>query len=198
MVETTSNLIVDKFPDENADIPYVNERFDANWKPDHSWGWQQNRAMVGHNLKIAWNLTRVAHFYRSKGQDDAGREDDEAGGPAGQEMGKVGIDQFRSGCFDAVERQPRDGRPIEFAWGNTKDFWQQEQAILAYLILNGYTGNPEYLQLAREMETFWNLFFLDRDRPASSSASRPTACPSSRATTATRAGTPSPATTPSS
>ena len=59
---------------------------------------------------------------------------------------------------------PRDGRPVEFAWGNTKDFWQQEQAILAYLILNGYTGNPDYLQHAREMEAFWNLFFIDRDR----------------------------------
>ena len=79
-------------------------------------------------------------------------------------MAKVGIDQFRSGCWDMVERKPRDGRPVEINWGNTKDFWQQEQAILAYLILHGYTCKPEYLQLAQEMEAFWNLFFLDRDR----------------------------------
>jgi mannose/cellobiose epimerase-like protein (N-acyl-D-glucosamine 2-epimerase family) len=164
MVETTSSLIADKFTDENPGVPYVNERFDANWKPDHSFGWQQNRAVVGHNLKIAWNFTRVAHFFKSKGQDAAAEKLMKMATRLGTEMGKVGIDQFRSGCFDAVEREPRDGRPVEFAWGNTKDFWQQEQAILAYLILNGYTGNPEYLQLAREMETFWNLFFLDRDR----------------------------------
>ena len=24
-----------------------------------TWGWQQNRAVVGHNLKIAWNLMRI-------------------------------------------------------------------------------------------------------------------------------------------
>ncbi len=164
MVEVTSSLIADKFLDENADIPYVNERFDANWKPDHSWGWQQNRAVVGHNLKIAWNLTRVANFYRSKGQDAQAEKLMKVANRLGTSMGKVGIDQFRSGCFDAVEREPRQGRPVEFAWGNTKDFWQQEQAILAYLILNGYTGNPDYLQHAREMEAFWNLFFIDRDR----------------------------------
>ena len=107
MVETTSSLIADKFLDENADIPYVNERFDANWKPDHSWGWQQNRAVVGHNLKIAWNLTRVANFYRSKGQDAQAEKLMKVANRLGTSIGKVGIDQFRSGCFDAVERQPR-------------------------------------------------------------------------------------------
>ena len=29
--------------------------------------------------------------------------------------------------------------PTQFAWGATKDFWQQEQGILAYLILYGAT-----------------------------------------------------------
>ena len=43
----------------------MNERFFADWTPDHHWRWQQNRAIVGHNLKIAWNLTRVASYYRS-------------------------------------------------------------------------------------------------------------------------------------
>src|SRR5207245_2199111 len=39
------------------------ERFHADWKPDTKWGWQQNRAIVGHNYKIAWNLTRCGHYY---------------------------------------------------------------------------------------------------------------------------------------
>ena len=29
------------------------------------WGWQQNRAVVGHNLKIAWNLMRIHHCARN-------------------------------------------------------------------------------------------------------------------------------------
>ena len=164
IISRTSNLIVDKFPDRNPNIPYVNERFDAEWNPDHSWGWQQNRAVVGHNLKIAWNLTRVAQHYRAKGDTKQAEKMMGMADRLGKSMAEVGIDQFRSGCYDAVEREPRDGRPIEFAWGNTKDFWQQEQGILAYLILNGYNPNPDFLQLAREMESFWNLFFLDRDQ----------------------------------
>jgi hypothetical protein len=53
--------------------------------------------------------------------------------------------------------------PIEFTWSSTKDFWQQEQAILAYLILFGQTRDESYLAMARHTEAFWNLFFLDRE-----------------------------------
>ncbi len=164
IVSRTSNLIADKFPDPDSTIPYVNERFDKQWKPDHGFGWQQNRGVVGHNLKISWNLTRVAHLYKAQGKQAQADKMMALADRLGKSMAKVGIDQFRSGCFDAVEREPKDGRPVEFAWGNTKDFWQQEQAILAFLIMQGYTGDPEYLQLAREMETFWNLFFIDQER----------------------------------
>ena len=78
-------------------------------------------------------------------------------------MGEVGLDKIRGGIFDCVERHPNGGMPTQFAWGATKDFWQQEQGILAYLILYGATGNPHYLRLARESSAFWNLFFLDRE-----------------------------------
>jgi hypothetical protein len=63
MLERVTNLIIDKFPDPDPNVPYVNERFFADWKPDHTYSWQQNRVVVGHNFKIAWNLTRVANYY---------------------------------------------------------------------------------------------------------------------------------------
>ncbi len=74
----------------------------------------------------------------------------------GQRMATKGLDPLRGGCFDAVERHPSNGMPVQFAWGNTKDFWQQEQGILAYLILHGNSTQPEqvlqeYKQYAREM-----------------------------------------------
>ena len=62
----------------------------------------------------------------------------------------------------ALDPSPR-GLPIDFAWSNTKDFWQQEQAILAYLIVYGFSRDANHLQLAREMMAFWNLYFLDHD-----------------------------------
>jgi hypothetical protein len=55
--------------------------------------------------------------------------------------------------------------PTQFAWYPTKDFWQQEQGILAYLIMHGADSKEkEFLGLGRECAAFWNLFFLDRDR----------------------------------
>jgi mannose/cellobiose epimerase-like protein (N-acyl-D-glucosamine 2-epimerase family) len=171
ILEVTARLIHDKFPDPDPAVPYVNERFDRDWKPIHNWRWQQNRAIVGHNLKIAWNLTRVANYYNSKGNTKRADELFALATRIGDEMSRVGIDQIRSGVFDAVERQPAAGLPTQFAWSNTKDFWQQEQGILAYLIMAGYahaSGDIEraraFMDLARELSAVWNLYFIDRDR----------------------------------
>lgn len=174
ILEETSRLILTKFPD--PDSKFVNERFHADWTPDHNWGWQQNRGIVGHNFKIAWNMTRVANYYRRQAAQSSSHSEPRAIAQrnfAGDleklaqqlisNMTSVGIDQVRGGCFDAMERNPSGGLPIEFAWSNTKDFWQQEQAILAYLIVYGTTRDENHLRLAREMMGFWNQFFVDRD-----------------------------------
>jgi mannose/cellobiose epimerase-like protein (N-acyl-D-glucosamine 2-epimerase family) len=169
ILDTTARLIVEKF--DQPGNPYVCERFDREWRPNFSWGWQQDRGVVGHNLKIAWNLTRVANFYKMQGRDDEADKLSQFANRLGQDMARLGIDQIRSGAFDTVERNPTNGSPLEFPWLNTKDFWQQEQGILAYLILFGYStleGHSEhsdqYLTLARELQAIWNLYFLDRER----------------------------------
>ena len=179
MLDMTSQLIVEKFPDPDPQCPYVRERFNADWSYDDKYDWQQDRAIIGHNLKIAWNLTRTANYYLV----EAGRALEEGG--AGEaaanrhrekaermvklacrladSMKSAGLDLARGGCYDAVERHPKNGLPMEFPWESTKDFWQQEQCILAYLILHNQTDHQEYLDLARDAETFWNIFFLDRN-----------------------------------
>jgi hypothetical protein len=50
-----------------------------------------------------------------------------------------------------------------FAFHDRKAWWQQEQAILAYLILTGVLGGDDYLRHAREASSFYNAFFLDHD-----------------------------------
>jgi len=161
MLDLTTRLIIEKFPDDLS--PYVNERFFADWEPDHEWGWQKNRAIVGHNLKIAWNLTRVANYYLSKGRNQDAQSAFKVAEKLGQAMEKAGLDLVRGGCFDAVERDPQDGRFVQCVWGNHKDFWQQEQGILAYLILYGYTGNELYKDLYRDICAWWNAFHLDHE-----------------------------------
>ena len=182
MLVMTAGKIADHFPEQAN--PYVRERFKRDWQPIDNYGWQQNRAVVGHNLKIAWNLTRVAHYYRAKGQLEEAARMEAVAKRLGVDMARYGIDQIRSGVYDAVERQPQNGMPVQFSWLNTRDFWQQEQGILAYLILCGQelvsgcgteqpsdaeiSGPPpaaeEFLGLARELQAYWNLFFLDNDR----------------------------------
>lgn len=177
ILEETSDLIIDKFPDPACD--YVNEKFLADWTPDHSWGWQQDRAVIGHNFKISWNLTRCAFYFqclekyhqdrgnigKAKHYADRSERALDLARRLARRMTELGTDRIRGGIFDAVERHPSNEMPIQFAWGNTKDFWQQEQGILAYLILHGADDNDrEFLDLARESMAFWNLFFLDRDR----------------------------------
>jgi hypothetical protein len=151
---------------------FVNERFFQDWTPDHSWKWQLNRAIVGHNYKIAWNLCRVSNYARSvaaRDPDDAARWLElscrclDTAQTIARKVGAVGYDKIAGGIFDAMERKPSEDFTQEFAWQTTKDFWQQEQAILAYLILYGCTQSGDFLDLARESAAFWNLFFLDHD-----------------------------------
>ena len=62
MLEYCADTITAHFPDY-GNSPFVNEKFHADWSHDQTWGWQQNRAVVGHNLKIAWNLSQPPIHY---------------------------------------------------------------------------------------------------------------------------------------
>jgi hypothetical protein len=79
-------------------------------------------------------------------------------------MPAVGSDTRRGGWYDVVERTIRDGEAVpRFSWHDRKAWWQQEQAILAYLILAGNTGDEDFHRQAREAASFYNTYFLDHD-----------------------------------
>lgn len=152
----TADTIATRFPDYD-NSPFVQEKFHEDWSHDKAWGWQQNRAVVGHNLKIAWNLMRVHHIaphdeYVVLAEKIAAL------------MPTAGMDVQRAGWYDVVERVKGPGEEYHhFAWHDRKAWWQQEQAILAYLILAGSLKKDEYLRLARESSAFYNAFFPDHD-----------------------------------
>ncbi len=152
----TADCIVKYFPDyENS--PFVNERFFEDWSHDKTWGWQQNQAVVGHNLKIAWNLMRINSLAPDEGYVALAKKIAEI-------MPAVGMDRQRSGWYDVMARELGEGEEVyRFAWHDRKAWWQQEQAILAYQILYGVLGDAEYLKFARESAAFYNAFFLDHD-----------------------------------
>lgn len=155
-LEYTFDTIAEHFPDYERS-PFVQERFYEDWRPDTTWGWQQNRAVVGHNLKIAWNLMRMHSLRAKESYLNLARKIAEL-------MPAVGSDQQRGGWYDVVERLRGPGEEQHrFVWHDRKAWWQQEQAILAYLILRGVQGDAEYLRHAREAAAFYNAFFLDRD-----------------------------------
>ena len=155
MLEDTQDTVAARFP--ASDSPFVQERFHADWTADSEQGWQQDRAVVGHNLKIAWNLTRVDALRSKSSYADLA-------GHIGRTMPAVGADRQRGGWYDVVERVLRPGEDRHrFAWHDRKAWWQQEQAILAYLVLHAASGDPEFLQEARRAQFFYNAAFLDHD-----------------------------------
>ncbi len=156
MLEECGDLICRYFPDYD-NSPFVQERFFADWSHDKTWGWQQNRAIIGHNLKIAWNLMRIYSAVPKKEYVELARKIAEV-------MPAHGMDNQRSGWYDAMERELKEGEEhYRFAWHDRKAWWQQEQSILAYQILYGILGDDQYLKLARESAAFYNTFFLDHD-----------------------------------
>lgn len=155
-LEYTFDTITRFFPDY-LNSPFVQEKFHEDWSKDQSWGWQQNRAVVGHNLKISWNLMRMYSLNPKVEYLDLARKIAEV-------MPSAGCDRQRGGWYDVVERVYKpDGKHHEFAWHDRKAWWQQEQAILAYLILHGILKDDEYNKYAREVAAFYNAFFLDND-----------------------------------
>ena len=156
MLEFTFDTIEDHFPDYEHS-PFVQEKFHEDWSPDRTHMWQQNRGVIGHNLKIAWNLMRM---YGLKPKDKYAA----LARKIGQIMPAIGSDQQRGGWYDVMERLKSPGeRWHRFAFHDRKAWWQQEQAILAYLILHGILGDEEFLRHARESSAFYNAFFLDHD-----------------------------------
>jgi mannose/cellobiose epimerase-like protein (N-acyl-D-glucosamine 2-epimerase family) len=159
MLERTFDTIAEYFPDY-ANSPFVNERFCNDWSHDLAHTWQQNRAVVGHNLKIAWNLMRMNALKPKAAYQELAEK-------IAHIMPDAGSDRQRGGWYDVMERTLRPGEARHrFTWHDRKAWWQQEQAILAYLILAGDLGNQEYLRHAREAESFYNAFFLDHDEGA--------------------------------
>ena len=155
-LEETFDTIEAHFPNYN-ESPFVQEKFFEDWSPDREWGWQQNRAVVGHNLKIAWNLMRMNSLRPKEKYVAFARKIAEL-------MPKAGSDQQRGGWYDVVERTLDEGEKYHrFVWHDRKAWWQQEQAILAYLILKGTLGDEEYNRHAREAAAYYNAFFLDHD-----------------------------------
>jgi mannose/cellobiose epimerase-like protein (N-acyl-D-glucosamine 2-epimerase family)/anti-anti-sigma regulatory factor len=151
-----ADTIEEHFPDYEHS-PFVQERFHEDWSHDTSWGWQQNRAVVGHNLKIAWNLMRIHYLRPNERYTNLAKK-------IAAIMPTVGMDRQRAGWYDVMERIRDQGEEWHrFVWHDRKAWWQQEQAILAYLILHGSLKKPQYLRLARESSAFYNAFFPDHD-----------------------------------
>jgi mannose/cellobiose epimerase-like protein (N-acyl-D-glucosamine 2-epimerase family) len=155
-LEYTFDTIAKYFPDYD-NSPFVQEKFFEDWSKDQAWGWQQNRAVVGHNLKISWNLMRMQSLKPKDTYVELAEK-------IAALMPDAGSDRQRGGWYDVVERTLEPGdEQYRFVWHDRKAWWQQEQAILAYMILHGVTKKEDYQKHAREAAAFYNAFFLDHD-----------------------------------
>ncbi|MAR06048.1 MAG: N-acyl-D-glucosamine 2-epimerase [Cyanobium sp. NAT70] len=157
-LEDTFDTICEHFPDYGYS-PFMNEKFHEDWSRDLKWGIHQARCVVGHNLKVAWNLTRMHSLKPKESYKTFAHQIADAIPPAG-------CDTQRGGWYDMMERTLKDGEEnYRRVWHDRKAWWQQEQGILAYYIMAGvYQDKPEYLRFAREGSAFYNGWFLDYDQ----------------------------------
>lgn len=156
-LEYCFDLICKYFPDYDYS-PFMNEKFHDDWSRDLSWGIHQARCVVGHNLKVAWNLTRMQSLRSKDTYRDFAHK-------IANIIPLAGCDNQRGGWYDMMERTLKDGEELyRLVWHDRKAWWQQEQGILAYYIMAGvYDDKPEYLRYAREGSAFYNGWFLDYD-----------------------------------
>lgn len=133
----TTDQIITHFPDPQGLM--VRERFHLDWSPNLSHPvWQEDRAVVGHNAKIAWNLSSYAALFRRMAKNAPADKAEELKNLAGRaektalDLGKLvikkGVNQATGGIFDVVERNPHAQVPL--TWSSHTDWWQQEQLIL--------------------------------------------------------------------
>lgn len=154
-LEDTFDTICEHFPDYGYS-PFMNEKFYEDWTHDLKWGIHQARCVVGHNLKVAWNLTRMHSLIPKESYKTFAHQIADA-------IPGAGCDNQRGGWYDMMERTLKDGEEhYRRVWHDRKAWWQQEQGILAYYIMAGvYNDKPEYLRFAREGSAFYNGWFLD-------------------------------------
>ncbi len=154
MLEDNTDLIAKYFPDFPQSV-FVQERFHEDWSADKSYAWQQDRAVIGHNLKILWSLMRGYNLFQKEEYKSITTK-------MANLLYHYGLDERRGGWYDVMERQLKDRETKHrFSFHDRKIWWQQEQGILAYLILSEVSKNKNYLALARETAAFYNTFFLD-------------------------------------
>ncbi|MBC7388243.1 MAG: AGE family epimerase/isomerase [Opitutaceae bacterium] len=154
-LENTFDLICQHFPDYGYS-PFMNEKFYDDWSRDLVWGIHQGRCVVGHNLKVAWNLTRMQSLRPKDSYKEFAYK-------IADIIPTAGADNQRGGWHDMMERTLKDGEEkYRLVWHDRKAWWQQEQGILAYYIMAGvYNHNPDYLKHARMGSAFYNGWFLD-------------------------------------
>ncbi|HZP82153.1 MAG TPA: hypothetical protein VFB21_10970, partial [Chthonomonadaceae bacterium] len=105
----TADTITERFPAQDGS-PFVQERFFEDWSADKTWGWQQDRAVAGHNLKIAWNLMRAYHARPDKGYRSLAEH-------IAHTMPQVAMDKQRGGWYDVVERMLGEGEETyRYVW----------------------------------------------------------------------------------
>ena len=135
LLEELFDLIEQHFPDDEHS-PFVQERFYQDWSHDNTWGWQQDRAVVGHNLKIAWNMMRMYHLKPKESYVALAEK-------IANTMPSVGNDRTRGGWYDVVERTLQEGEEINrFVWHDSQGMVATRTGNIGLSNTGWFVGNP--------------------------------------------------------
>ena len=154
MLVSIADTIEQRFPDDE-NSPFVQERFHEDWSHDSPGaGSRTGRSSATTSRSPGTSCASTTCARPTATWTLANK--------INRTMPAVGSDEQRGGWYDVVERVRKPGEEAtRFTWHDRKAWWQQEQAILAYQIMAGSTGDEEALRLGREAAAYYNAFFFD-------------------------------------
>lgn len=174
IIEKASDLITEHMykPEQEK---WVDELLNsATGKPITDWRWQQARAVVGHNLKIAWNLIRFKFHYETRAAEAAEAGDTAAAAKYAAKAARCRevsdriyervlpfARQHLTGLtLNVIEKNTPPGESSQHVW-NGGNFWHEQQMQEAAAIKFADTGDTRYLNHADMSELVWSEAYLD-------------------------------------
>jgi mannose/cellobiose epimerase-like protein (N-acyl-D-glucosamine 2-epimerase family) len=115
---------------------------------------------VGGNLKVIWVLLRAMDELP---QNLRAIVDIETHRIYNNLLSCGAWDTLRGGWFEVMRRESAAGSFAEHMWHTNKVWWQQEEGIVASLLLHLAYREKKHLNIARDGIRYWLTYFVDRE-----------------------------------
>lgn len=128
-----------------------------NWRNPYNTDFDAGN--IGGNLKVVWVLLRAIEDLPPELESAAHTQADRI---YNNLLHCGAWDTLRGGWFEVMFRESPAGLPADHMWDTNKVWWQQEEGVMASLLLHLVDREQSHLEMARDCLRFWLTYFVDR------------------------------------